>query len=110
MNDQHLYVPHSLALSSYSPRKLFVADRENHRIVSYDTTSGNAEVFSDSTVLGNRVFAISFNGSSRGPLYGVFGPRFLAKEGDPGPMGFTVNEGGQLARTWGPEQVSGFAL
>ena len=60
---------------------------------------------SDSAVLGNRVFAISFNGSNRWPLYGVFGPRLSVKESEPRPMGFTVNERGQLARTWGPEQV-----
>jgi len=105
VNNQRLFIPHSLALSSSSPRKLFVADRENHRIISYDTTSGNAEVVSASAVLRNRVFAISFNGSNRWPLYGVFGPRLSVKESEPGPMGFTVNEGGQLARTWGPEQV-----
>ena len=98
-------VPHNLALSSSSPAKLFVADRENKRIISYDTTSGHAEVFSNSTTLKNRVFAISFNGSSTRLLYGVFVPSVFAKDGNTRPMGFTVNEEGQLANTWGPNEV-----
>ena len=91
-----LFIPHKLALSR-DQTTLFVADRENRRVLTYNTHTGASRVFSDSLDLA--VYAIYTNGSYDWPMYGVFG-------GEPGSMGFTLSKEGELVTTWGPAGVS----
>ena len=95
----HLFVPHKLALSA-DDATLFVADRENNRVISYDISKGVGEVFSGPKTLRSSVYSISLNGSNNWPMYGVFG-------GNPGSMGFTLDNKGARIATWGPKHVSG---
>ena len=91
-----LFVPHSLALSK-SQDHLLVADRENGRIISYETSSGKSRVFSH---LPGKVFAISLNGSGNWPLFAINNSLKAAAHG------YTVNQEGEVANVWGPEGVS----
>ena len=94
----YLHVPHKLFLSSPSspsPR-LFLADRENRRVISFDPALQTVEVFASS--LPGRVFAVAGNSSSSSewPLYGVFGKG----------KGFVLDQDGGVLRDWGPEEVT----
>ena len=93
-----LFVPHKLTLNA-AQDKLYLADRENSRVVVYGTKSGHGEVFSSKTTLGGKPFAIFANGSSDWPMHGVFG-------GKKGVMGFSLDRGGKVINTWGPQGVS----
>lgn len=94
-----LFVPHKLSLSA-DRGTLFVADRENDRVLSYNTNTGVGKVFSGQRTLHGSVYAISLNGSNNWPMYGVFG-------GNPGSVGFTLDSKGAQIATWGPKNVSG---
>lgn len=94
-----LFVPHKLTLSA-AEDKLFVADRENSRVIAYDMQTGRGEVFSGAAVLGGKPFAISTNGSRDWPMHGVFG------SGKHGVVGFSLDSSGKIINTWGPEGVS----
>ena len=97
----HLFVPHKAILNA-AEDILFVADRENQRVLSFGTVfGGNGHVFCDKTKLGGAPYAIYLNGSeSNWPMYGVFGgvsQRAL--------RGFTLDKDGSVTDTWGPEKV-----
>ena len=96
-----LNVPHSLALSQ-DGHELFVADRENSRIILYDTISREGRVFVDSDVLGGAIYAISF-GNLRGdwPLYAING----SMTGEDKAVGFTLHRDGSVINTWSPPEV-----
>lgn len=96
-----LFVPHKAILSA-AENILYVADRENRRVLSFGTVfGGNGHVFSDRTKLGGYPYAIDLNGSaSDWPMYGVFGgvsQRAL--------RGFTLDKDGGMTDTWGPQEV-----
>ena len=93
-----LFVPHKLTLNAAQDR-LFVADRENSRVISYDTASGHGEVLSSEMALGGKPFAVYTNGSNDWPIHGVFG-------GEEGAMGFSLDRNGKVIGSWGPEGVS----
>ena len=95
-----LSVPHSLALNP-AQDQLFVADRENGRIVSISVSTGGVQVFSADTGLA-RVFALCFSGLREGgwPLVTVS----EAYGGDSG-RGTTVGSGGEVEVVWGVKQV-----
>ncbi len=100
-----LSVPHSMALSA-SQEKLYVADRENRRVVSYETATGVGKVFSDKKGLG-RVFAVSFGQGGSWPLYAISVSSSLVQSGESESLGFSLNGDGEVTATWGPEGVSG---
>lgn len=100
---RHLFVPHKAILNAANDI-LYVADRENNRVLSFVTSEGgHGRVLSDeSTMLGGSPYAISFNSSaSNWPMYGVFGG--VAKDK---LMGFALDETGNKIGTWGPQEVS----
>lgn len=90
-----LFIPHKLTLNS-AQDKLYVADRENNRVVVYSTEKGRGEVLSSEAMLVGSPFAICMNGSSDWPMYGVFG-------GEKGVLGFSMDRSGKVINTWGPE-------
>ncbi len=92
-----LFIPHKASLSR-DQTTLYIADRENQRVLSYDTNTGSARVFSGP--LGSAVYAVCVNGSDGWPMYGVYG-------GKPGSMGFSLDSRGEVMNTWGPSKVSG---
>lgn len=100
-----LFVPHKAILDS-AQRTLYVADRENMRVLSFSTAEGGrGRVFSNQVELGGRPYAVFFNGSSNSsdsdwPMYGVFGGRAGAI-----PVGFTLDKYGKKVDTWGPKEV-----
>jgi hypothetical protein len=95
----HLFVPHKVILNA-ARNFLYVADRENMRIISFDTSKGgHGNVLSNAATLEGRPFAISFNSSaSDWPMLGVFG-------GGERLMGFSVDADGNKIGTWGPQEV-----
>ena len=93
-----LFVPHKLSLNA-AQDKLYVADRENSRVIAYDTATGHGEVLSGVAALGGKPFAVYTNGSSDWPMHGVFG-------GEAGAMGFSLDSSGKLVGSWGPKGVS----
>ena len=93
-----LHIPHKLTLSA-AQDKLYVADRENSRVVTYSTATGHGEVFGGGKDLDGKPYAIFTNGSSDWPLHGVFG-------GEEGSVGFSLDKNGEVISTWGPEGVS----
>lgn len=99
-----LQVPHSLALSS-NGTKLYVADRENYRIVEYDTLTGNGKTFMPINKLGGAIYAITFSDrSGHWPMYAVNGSMDAQKKA----VGFTIDERGEVIDTWSPhDRVSG---
>ncbi len=93
-----LFIPHKLTLNS-AQDKLYLADRENNRIVVYSIRTSHGEVLSSEAMLVGKPFAIYTNGSSDWPMYGVFG-------GEKGVLGFSLDRSGKVINTWGPEAVS----
>ncbi len=93
-----LFIPHKASLSR-DQSTLYIADRENQRVLSYDTSTGAAMVFSGP--LESAVYAVCVNGSGGWPMYGVYG-------GKPGSMGFSLDSHGEVMNTWGPSNVSGY--
>ena len=96
-----LYVPHSLTLNP-TQDILYVADRENKRIVSIEVSSGKVRVFSAERSLGH-VFGIVFSG-----MAGVGGWPVIAISGaDDGETGYGVTIGprGDIETAWGVKQV-----
>ncbi|XP_064390589.1 peptidyl-glycine alpha-amidating monooxygenase-like isoform X2 [Halichondria panicea] len=87
-----LFIPHKASLSR-DQSTLYIADRENQRVLSYDTSTGAAMVFSGP--LESAVYAVCVNGSGGWPMYGVYG-------GKPGSMGFSLDSHGEVMNTWGP--------
>ena len=79
-----------------------MADRENGRVLKYDTSLGKAMVFSESFegFMGN-VYAIAFNRTSSWPLYAVNGPADSVEESH----GLSLQENGEVATIWGQEEV-----
>ena len=97
-----MFIPHSLALSP-AQDKLYVADRENKRIVSIEVAGGKVRVFSGDPGLG-RVFAVSFSGVGEGgwPLLTVS----ATDDGESG-YGLAVGNAGDIEMLWDVEQVRG---
>lgn len=98
-----LFIPHSLALN-HNGTELYVADRQNQRIVVYDTITKKGRVFIDNSVLNGNIFGIAFsnrNGKNSWPLYAINGS---INEADK-CYGFTINEHGRVTDTWGPSEV-----
>ena len=98
---ERLFVPHSLALNP-SQDRLFIADRENHRIVSIDVLHGDVKVLSAARGLG-RVFGVGFSGLRDGgwPLVAVSN----TDDGESG-YGVTLDQEGAIENVWGIQQVS----
>ena len=95
-----LFVPHSLTLSP-SEDQLYVADRENQRIVVMDVTgAGNVRVFPVGGL--DRVFAVGLSGLSPGgwPMLAVVED----KRGERG-YGLTITENDGVDSVWGAEEV-----
>lgn len=102
-----LFVPHSLALS-HDGKQLYVADRENGRIVVYDTSTKEGRVFADiRSGLSGAIYAIAFGSSkSDWPLYAINGSlngRIIVDSDK--NLGFTINKDGVVTNTWGPKEV-----
>ena len=99
----YLFIPHKVVLNAANDM-LYVADRQNRRIISYATSKGgHGSVLSGGNELGGFPYGISFNSSvSDWPMYGVFGG--LAVEGDM-LMGFMLDVEGNKISTWGPQEV-----
>lgn len=93
-----LFVPHSVALRD---DVLYVADRENGRIVSYNTTTGTAAVFVDTGAIGDTVYAITFSShDGRWPMFAVNGSGSSYNG-----RGFTIDDKGDIIGEWGPAEV-----
>ena len=103
---QNLFIPHKAILSA-AEDILYVADRQNSRIVSFDTDGGRGRVFSEGVELGGGFpYSIAFNSSEKDwPMCGVFGGVAL---GGAKLMGFTLDKNGNRIATWGPEEVYNF--
>ncbi len=97
MGGVFLSVPHSLALST-SQDELYVADRENKRIVSYKTATGEGSVFSNHGL--GRIFAISFSRGGTWPLYTISMSRDNV-------LGLSLDDDGNVINTWGVDGVGG---
>ena len=84
---------------------LYVADRENHRIVSYDISNTNSHGKKFGQGMEGAPYAISFNGSSSSaiswPMYGIFGGEKDGKR----LMGFVLDDNGKIVGSWGPKEV-----
>lgn len=94
-----MFVPHKAILNA-AETLLYVADRENQRILTFDTSNGHGQVFSQREDLKYSPYAISFNSShSDWPLLGVFGGRS-------GNTGFILDQNGKTVNTWGPKEVN----
>lgn len=101
-----LFVPHK-AILNVANDILYVADRQNRRVVSFSTSEGgHGSVLSNRAELGGLPYAIAFNGSSDWPMYGVFGGH--ATEGNM-LMGFTLDESGNRIGMWGPQEVRAYS-
>ena len=100
VEEKTLSVPHSLALNP-AEDELFVADRENGRIISILLSTGSVQVFSGDSGL-SRVFGVCFSGLREGgwPLLTVS----EAYGGDTG-YGVAVDATGEIEMVWGIEQV-----
>lgn len=94
-----LFVPHSLALNP-TEDLLYVADRENQRIVSIETSSGKVQVFSAERGLGH-VFGLCFSRVREGgwPLVTV------SETSDGNGYGVAVGAKGDIETVWGYLQV-----
>ena len=102
---QHLFIPHKAILNA-AENILYIADRQNSRIVSFDTKGGRGRVLSEGKELGGGFpYAITFNSSETDwPMLGVFGGVAL---GGGKLMGFSLDKDGRRIATWGPEKASG---
>eukprot|EP00731_Ephydatia_muelleri_P016753 Em0009g1177a len=89
-------VAHSLVVLE-EEKKLFLADRENGRILSYDTVTGEGRVFSDAPVFRGAMFAISFSANETWPMVAINGHTDHNS-------GFTINKKGAVISTWGPDK------
>ena len=101
---KELFIPHKAILNA-ADTMLYVADRENQRIVLYDTLTGSGKEWSGKEELDGSPYAISFNSFSAGGdwyMHGVFGG--IRKDGE-SLMGFTLNMNGKKMGTWGPDEV-----
>ena len=102
-----LFVPHKAILNA-AETILYVADRENYRVLSYDLTKTSSRGRELSSAMGGAPYSIAFNRSvSTGlawPMFGVFGGQ--RKEGKR-LMGFTLDSHGKLVGSWGPTKVKG---
>jgi len=100
-----LFVPHKAILNA-AETILYVADRENHRVLSYDITKTTSRGRELSSTMDGAPYSISFNGSvSSGPAWpmlGVFGGQ---REDDKLLMGFVMDNHGKLVGSWGPTKV-----
>lgn len=98
-----MFVPHSLALSD-DGRQLYVADRQNSRILQFDTVTGVGSVFSGAGQIQGFVYAISFtqsgDGKSTWPLYAINGSYESMRA-----VAFTINSTGNVVATWSPHEV-----
>ena len=106
MDGRFLYIPHSVTFSK-AQNRLFVADRQNGRIVSYNplSESGEPEVFAKGLTAGGKwgsVYAISFNGTGGWPLYAIGGPTKEDRE----YRGHVVSQSGERSISWRPSVVS----
>lgn len=99
-----LFVPHSLTMIN-NGTELYVADRENQRIVVYNTITKEGRVFIEGNTWNTgSIFGIAFskqNGINQWPLYAING----SVEGEDRCYGFTINEHGQVIDIWGPSEV-----
>lgn len=107
----YLFIPHKVILNAANDM-LYVADRENGRIISYATSKGgHGSILSGGERLGGMPYGISFNSSvTDWPMYGVFGG---LTDIDEMPMGFKLDAEGNKIGTWGPQEVclaTGFAV
>ena len=93
-------VAHSLVILE-EERRLFLADRENGRILSYNMVTGVGHVFSNAPVFGGSVFAISFSANGTWPMVAINGNTNTNRN-----SGFTINQNGVVISTWGPDNVS----
>ncbi len=99
---KNLFIPHKAILNAANT-VLYVADRENRRVLSFATSEGgHGQVLSDNAQLGGTPYAISFNSSAASdwPMYGVIGG-----VNEDRLMGFTLDAGGERIDTWGPQEV-----
>ena len=103
-----LFVPHSLALSP-NEDTLYVADRENHRILAFGTSNkGGVEVFSSANELG-RVFAVAFSGVGTGgwPMVTL---NENSGEGGTAAYGLSLDSHGNPQQAWGVSQVRTYSI
>ncbi|XP_078671776.1 peptidyl-glycine alpha-amidating monooxygenase B-like isoform X1 [Branchiostoma floridae x Branchiostoma belcheri] len=95
--DTQMVIPHSLALAE-DKHQLCTADRENGRVVCFDTETGNPTRVIQHPEFGERLFAISYSPAQGGLLHAVNGPT------DPPTtpvQGFTMKfDDGQILETW----------
>ncbi|KAJ7339646.1 hypothetical protein OS493_006053 [Desmophyllum pertusum] len=87
-------IPHSLSLDEKN-RRLFVADRENSRVLEFDSINGN--LIREIHAFGERVFAVHYHPEQGGVLHVVNGPI------DSGAQGFTFSlNSGTVLQHWKP--------
>ena len=91
-----MYTPHSLALSN-DGTLLYVADRENKRIIVYDTISHAGRVFGQ---FDSRIFSIALHKQNQ-LLYAINGSIDVNDR----CYGFTLNNDGDIVEVWGPPDV-----
>eukprot|EP00794_Sanderia_malayensis_P009678 gene9678-10665_t len=91
-------IPHSLALDE-KHGILYVADRENGRIQSFDT-HGRFKSQIRHKDFGGRLFAVSFTPFNHGLLYAISGP---SQRNARKPSGFTIDpKDGKILNKWSP--------
>ena len=100
---RNLFIPHKAILNA-AEDILYVADRQNGRLISFSTKGGRGRVFSEGVELGRGFpYSIFFNSNQTDwPMYGVFGG--MAMRGGR-LMGFTLDRSGSKIGTWGPNEV-----
>ena len=98
---KNMFVPHKAILNA-AQDLLYVADRENKRILSFVISEGGrGVVFSNNRQLRGNPYSICFNDSQNDwPMYGVLGGFSMEKL-----MGFTLDKSGTRTATWGPKEV-----
>lgn len=97
----NMFIPHKAILNA-AEDILYVADRENMRVLSFSTTEGGrGQVLSDARQLGGKPYSISFNSSETDwPMYGVQGGFSNERL-----VGFALDSSGTRIGTWGPNEV-----
>ncbi|KAL9986000.1 hypothetical protein ACROYT_G000053 [Oculina patagonica] len=88
-------IPHSLSLDETN-RRLFVADRENSRVLVFDSINGN--LVREIKGFGERVFAVHYHPEQGGVLHVVNGPFSSGAQG----FTYSLNSGTVLQR-WKPD-------
>lgn len=102
---KNMFVPHKVILNAVQDT-LYVADRENNRVLSFSTSGGRGSVLSGEEEVGGSPYSIFFNGSSSNtggtdwPMYGVLGGFSSHKL-----LGFALDSSGKRIGTWGPQEV-----